>query len=347
MLSAMRSLIPRANDALKANPNIFLYPAASDINITTRGSDVYWAVCAVMAASTLGFMGASFVVPRHNRIFYYITAGITLVASIAYFTMAANLGYAAIPVEFIRSDPKVAGFYREIFYVRYIDWVVTTPLLLLDVLLTAGLPWPTILYTLLIDEVMIVTGLVGALVASSYKWGYFVFAMVALFFLAYQVLYVGKNHAYGINSSVGRTYMLCGGWTMFLWFLYPIAWGLSEGGNVISGDSEAVFYSILDVLAKPVFGLILILGHRNIDPAILGLHIRDYNQQPQSAYLNANPQYAQNRRVPDQEKDSADNNNAGVPTHDASKAVNLSEAGGNTGIAGTGTHGQSAIHTRN
>lgn len=47
--------------------------------------------------------------------------------------------------------------------------VITTPLLLMDLLLTAGLPWPTILYTVLIDEIMIVTGLIGALVTSSYK----------------------------------------------------------------------------------------------------------------------------------------------------------------------------------
>lgn len=40
----------------------------------------------------------------------------------------------------------------------------------MDLLLTAGMPWPTILYVILIDEVMIVTGLVGALVKSSYKW---------------------------------------------------------------------------------------------------------------------------------------------------------------------------------
>ena len=39
----------------------------------------------------------------------------------------------------------------------------------MDILLTSGLPWPTILYTILIDEVMIITGLVGALVTSSYK----------------------------------------------------------------------------------------------------------------------------------------------------------------------------------
>lgn len=121
----------RANDALNANPDVFRYPTSSQINITTHGSDWYWAVTAVMAASTFVFIGMSFTVPRRNRIFHYITASITLVASIAYFTMASNLGYAAIPVEFIRSNPKVAGMngqnYREIFYVRYIDWFVTTP----------------------------------------------------------------------------------------------------------------------------------------------------------------------------------------------------------------------------
>jgi bacteriorhodopsin len=63
----------------------------------------------------------------------------------------------------------------------------------MDVLLTAGLPWPTILFTILMDEVMVITGLVGALVASSYKWGYFVFAMFALFFIAFNVVHVGRK----------------------------------------------------------------------------------------------------------------------------------------------------------
>jgi bacteriorhodopsin len=145
-------------------------------------------------------------------------------------------------------------------------------------MLTAGLPWPTILYTLLIDEIMIITGLVGALVASRYKWGYFTFAMAALFYIAYNITWVGRLHANHLGSNIGRTYLMVGAWTIFLWFLYPIAWGLSEGGNVISPDSEAIFYGILDILAKPVFGTLLLWGHRNIDPATLGLHIRDYDE---------------------------------------------------------------------
>jgi bacteriorhodopsin len=128
----------------------------------------------------MGFAGFTFIglamrKQRRDRLFHYITAAVVFVACIAYFTMGSNLGFTPIQVEFPRNNPVVRGQYREIFYVRYIDWFITTPLLLLDLLLTAGMPWPTILWTLLIDEIMIITGLVGALIVSRYKWAYFTF----------------------------------------------------------------------------------------------------------------------------------------------------------------------------
>ena len=185
------------------------------------------------------------------------------------------VGWTPIDVEFIRSDPTVAGINREIFYVRYIDWFITTPLLLLDLTLTAGLPWPTILFIILVDEVMIVTGLVGALVRSSYKWGYFTFGCAALLYILYVLVWEGRRHAAALGSDVGKAFLYCGSLTALLWTLYPIAWGVCEGGNVIAPDSEAVFYGILDLLAKPVFGGLLILGPRNIYPPRLGLYIKD------------------------------------------------------------------------
>jgi hypothetical protein len=62
--------------------------------------------------------------------------------------------------------------------------------------------------------------------------------------------------------------------------MYPIAWGVCEGGNVIAPDSEAIFYGILDLLAKPGFSALLLWGHRNIEPGRLGLRIRDYGEDP-------------------------------------------------------------------
>jgi len=193
-----------------------------------------------MTVATLTFIGLAWTKPRQHRLFHYITAGVTMVASIAYFSMGSNLGWTPIRVEFVRDigGGVVAGLNREIFYVRYIDWFITTPLLLLDLLLTAGMPWPTILWVILVDEVMIVTGLVGALVKSSYKWGYFVFGCAALFYILWVLVWEARRHAAAIGSDVGKVFLMCGSLTSFLWFLYPIAWGLCEGGNVISPDSE-------------------------------------------------------------------------------------------------------------
>jgi len=264
------------NQALNTNADI---GGTADLAITDHGSNWYWAVTAIMAVSTLIFAGLSFTRPRTSRLFHYITAAITLVAAIAYFSMAANLGQTQILTEFPRPNSNVvyAAGTREIFYVRYIDWAITTPLLLIDLLLTAAVPWPTILITILVDEVMIVTGLVGALTRSSYKWGYWVFGTAALLFVVYQLVFVGRRHANHLGGAISTTFTRCGVLTIFVWFLYPIAWGLSEGGNVIHPDSEAIFYGILDIIAKPVFGALLLLGHRRIEPADIGLAIRDYD----------------------------------------------------------------------
>lgn len=162
--------LERRNDALNVNPST-LNGVTADISSTVRGSDVYFAICAIMGTTALAVLALSTRKPRQDRVFFYITAAVNATACIAYFTMGSNLGFAPIGVEFQRSNPKVAGILRQVFYTRYIDWVITTPLLLTDLMLTAALPWPTILWTIFLDEVMIITGLIGALVTTRYKFG--------------------------------------------------------------------------------------------------------------------------------------------------------------------------------
>ncbi|KAF7719098.1 Uncharacterized protein PECH_000284 [Penicillium ucsense] len=277
------------DNTLQQKNNVFnAQPKDIPINITTHGSDWYWAVCAVMFLSTFAFFGLMLRVPRTKRLFHYITGLITFVAGVAYFTMASNLGSVAIPVEFQRSSGLVSGFSREIFYARYIDWFITTPLILTDILLTCGLPWPTILFAVVLDEIMIVTGLIGALVKSQYKWGYFTIGCVAFFMVAYVIIGVGMSHAKVIGQDVNRLFIMISVWTLVMWTLYPVAWGLCEGGNVISPDSEAVFYGVLDLLAKPVFGGILLWGHSKIDPARLGLRISDVGSTTDRGFADVN-----------------------------------------------------------
>jgi len=272
----MNSLYARVNDAVRKNP-----PSANgrtaDIHITEDGSDFYYAWCATLGFTGIVILGCSLTKRRTDRIFFYLCAAINMTACIAYYTMGSNLGMTPIEVEFNRPGPRVRGSLREVFWVRYVDWFITTPLLLLDLLLMGGMPLPTIAFTLFMDETMIIMGLVGAVTDTDYKWGFFAFGCAAMFYVFWTLAWQGRKYAKHLGSDIHRAYMFCGVLTMLVWMCYPIAWGVCEGGNIIAPDSEAVFYGILDLVAKPIFSIALLVFHRSIDPARLGLKFRDYD----------------------------------------------------------------------
>jgi bacteriorhodopsin len=125
-----------------------------------------------------------------------MAVAILTVSTIVYFAMASDLGQTPIVTEF-RSGPTRSIFVRSLSlfdyasfvlrlctqYVRYIQWFINAPLILLMLLLTTGLPLSDIFLTLFMVIVAVVTGLVGALTPTSYKWGFFVFAVLALFYV--------------------------------------------------------------------------------------------------------------------------------------------------------------------
>jgi hypothetical protein len=62
--------------------------------------------------------------------------------------------------------------------------------------------------------------------------------------------------------------------------LLPNRLGRLRGWQHHRARFRSRLYGILDLLAKPVFGAILLWGHRNIDPARLGLRIKDVTEGP-------------------------------------------------------------------
>lgn len=110
--------------------------------------------------------------------------------------------------------------------------------------------------------------------------GFFTFGVVAFFFVAYTILYEGRVYARVLGADVFRLYNILAIWTVSIALVYPIVWGVAEGGNVIPPDSEAVAYGVLDLASKVVFAAALLWGHRNIDIERLGIHIRDASELP-------------------------------------------------------------------
>jgi len=109
------------NEAPKVNPFV-VNDRTVDIHITVRGSDWYYAVMSVMGVTMLAVLGAGFLRRSTDRIFHYLLAAAAFVAMIEHYSMASNLGWVPIDVEWKRSDHRVAGVNRQIWWVRYCGW---------------------------------------------------------------------------------------------------------------------------------------------------------------------------------------------------------------------------------
>ncbi|KAI9064363.1 family A G protein-coupled receptor-like protein [Trametes sanguinea] len=259
-------------------------PPNADRHITAGGSDWLWAVFAIMALSDLIMIFWTFSRPRGTRLFHQIAVIVLTTATIAYFSMASDLGATPVRAEFSRGNT----INRQIWYVRYIQWFITLPLLLLELLLATGLSLSDIFTTMFMAWVLVVCGLVGALVPSTYKWGYFVLGCCALLYIWYVLLGHGPRTTFAAGGVVRSGYIRSSAYLAFLLMLYPIAWGVSEGGNVISPTGEMIWYGILDILLGPVFLFIFLWGLRSVDYGAFGLASGKYTD---AAYGGAGAAY--------------------------------------------------------
>ncbi|MFZ9668625.1 MAG: bacteriorhodopsin [Solirubrobacterales bacterium] len=169
---------------------------------------------------------------------------------------------------------------RLVYFARYIDWVFTTPLLLIGLMgvglaalnqvgeamreragLVAGVVGADIL--------MIVTGLFGALSLDEthkYVW----FAVSCVFFLGVLFVVWGpvRASAKAQGGEIGALYDKLLVILTVLWFIYPILWLLgTEGTETISLNAEVTVFAIIDLLAKVGFGIVLVTGIKKLSGA--------------------------------------------------------------------------------
>ncbi|KAI9799894.1 MAG: hypothetical protein M1833_003816 [Piccolia ochrophora] len=237
-------------------PTIPLYHDVGD-----TGKRTLWVVFVIMLLSTIAFSVLAYRVPVQKRLFHILTAFITTFATISYFAMASGDGN---DYSFIKTVDNY-DVYRQIFYARYIDWSLTTPLLLLDLAFLAGLNGANIIVAIVADVIMILTGLFAAFGStSSQKWGYYAIACIAFLVVIFVLAVTGRRTVAARDSKVSTFFASISLFTLVIWTIYPIVWGLGEGAQVIGVDAEIVAYAILDILAKPVFGFWLLLTHDRV-----------------------------------------------------------------------------------
>lgn len=240
-----------------------------------------WIGVGFFAAGSLAFMLLGVGSAERNRHHFVTSFIITLIALCSYLSLAFHQG------------TLMAGQAGQFGYGRYVDWALTTPLLLMG-LITLALPQirekPALVVGIIFSDVfMIVTGIFAGLsdAGSGAKWIWYILscgAFVALYFLIWGPMRAtaveqraqgeellgstDPEERYEGASYKGETSLFYkqAGILSVLWFFYPIVFLVSaQGLNLVPLSYTSAFYTILDVSAKVGFGLLLLIGVRDIE----------------------------------------------------------------------------------
>lgn len=158
--------------------------------------------------------------------FHILTAFITTFAALSYFAMAVKDGVSENKITIHHEDkhfPYDTVIFREVYWARYVDWSVTTPLLLLDLCFLAGLPGANILVAIVADIIMILTGLFASFtVEGGAKWGWYAMACIAYLAIIYQLALNGRGVVQNKDKKTATFFAAIGGFTLILWTIYPM-----------------------------------------------------------------------------------------------------------------------------
>jgi len=216
-------------------------------SLSDNGHKLLWLAFFSLVLPAVYFVSEMYKMDDGRRYYHFLTFMIGAIASLAYLAMATGNGMYRRPFD---------G--REFYYARYIDWTLTTPLMLLDILGFAGASSDAKLWLVGCDLLMIISGLIGGFVEGNEKYYFWFFGCATFLPILYQLLGGLKPLLENKEESVQTLFNRVSVLTAITWSCYPIVWLAGEGHGNISVDTECICYVVLDVLAKSLFGIIIV-----------------------------------------------------------------------------------------
>ncbi len=215
---------------------------------------------ATMGAATLFFwFGRSQVAPAY-RTALTLTGLVTAIALYHYVRIFASWDSA---FEFAEGGIVATGVPFNDAY-RYVDWLLTVPLLLVELILvmrlTSSETWSKGVRLGALAALMIVLGYPGEIAAANgTRWLWWALAMVPFLWIVYE-LFVGLRNSIGAQPENVRALVNGARWlTVISWSFYPVVFifpmvGLTGG---TATTAVQVGYTVTDIVAKAVFGVLI------------------------------------------------------------------------------------------
>ncbi|CAE7528165.1 sop2 [Symbiodinium sp. CCMP2592] len=193
--------------------------------------------CTFMVMSTLSLSLMGMARKDATAAFNRIAVMVTTCASIAYFLMSMGMG--------ILEDENG----MRVYWVRYVDWCFTTPLMLLELGVIAGADnWQTIML-IVIDELMLLFGIASSLSYSG-KWPFFMLGLLSFAGVVLKLFFSLTTKAEKLGGEAEMLFKFVANRTAEIWCIYPVLFALCECTKTLPEEVEVAGYAIADVIAK-------------------------------------------------------------------------------------------------
>jgi len=111
-------------------------------------------------------------------------------------------------------------------WARYVDWALTSPLIVLNLTFLAGLDGSNILIALFADWAMVFTGWFFAYARKEVqRWGWYAMSCVAFLVVVHQLGLPGRRAVLNKERRIANIFAWIAGYEMILWALYLVETG--------------------------------------------------------------------------------------------------------------------------
>jgi len=193
-------------------------------------------------------------VPEATRKRYLLLVAIPGIAIFAYLLLVLDIG-------------AIDGGGHTVYVVRYVDWLLTTPINVLYLALLAQASRATTGKLVGLQTLTIVFGFAGAVASGALAYALFALGAAAFAGVVY-LLYVDVADAAvtALSDVEASLYRTLRNFVVVLWSVYPIVWLLGASGiGLMDVETAALVIVYLDVVTKVGFGLIALHAWMTMD----------------------------------------------------------------------------------
>ncbi|KAL4786552.1 hypothetical protein BJX76DRAFT_321176 [Aspergillus varians] len=234
--------------------------------IDTTGKRTLWVVTVLMALSSVVFYILSNRVQLPKRVVHYLVAVSTTVSFIIYLALATGQGLNWKHDTIKRGHKHVPDtdhdVFRQVLWLRYVNWLITDPLILTSLTLLSGLPGASLFAAIAADFVMLGTGIFGTYASHATRsWVWFTISAIAYLTVVYHIGIKGTRAASNRDSHTRRLFSAISSVALLAKALYPITLAAGALSLKVNLAGETVLFAIHDIVLQGILGYWLVIAN--------------------------------------------------------------------------------------